>query len=193
MFPEAENTFRSDFCSLSGCHSVCLEPQNSQSEAARLTCWAARLSCLGCKIDYIEGFFAGFCQPTGKAEKRNFAYLLNVNNIHESRETTNNRRKTAARKARRFLQRFLYAKIVSYPCSTGQWLTLFLTLALFQAEGAGSQGGRRFRSILCGQTMKKAAGIRGVCPLCLRLVLSCVMRMIISRALSRDILRGWCA
>ena len=59
----------------------------------------------------------------------------------KSRETTNNRRKTAARKARRFLQRFLYAKIVSYPCSSGQWLTLFLTLALFQAEGAGSQEG----------------------------------------------------
>ena len=54
MFPEAENTFRSDFCSLSGCHSVCLEPQNSQSEAARLTIWglqdclvwAARLTIL---------------------------------------------------------------------------------------------------------------------------------------------------
>ena len=76
MFPEAENTFRSDFCSLSGCHSVCLEPQNSQSEAARLTCW-------GCKIDYIEGFLLVSANQQARQEKKFRIVLLNVSNIHK--------------------------------------------------------------------------------------------------------------
>lgn len=79
MFPEAENTFPSDFCSLSGCHSVCLEPQNSQSEAARL-------SCLSCKIDYIEGFLLVSANQQARQNKEISHILLNVNNIHKKQQ-----------------------------------------------------------------------------------------------------------
>ena len=84
MFPEAENTFRSDFCSLSGCHSVCLEPQNSQSEAARLTCWGLQ-DCLvwAARLTILKAFLLVFDNLQARQKKEISHVLLNVSNIHK--------------------------------------------------------------------------------------------------------------
>ena len=46
-FPRRKTRFGVTFAAFRGCHSVCLEPQNSQSEAARLTCWGCKIVLLG--------------------------------------------------------------------------------------------------------------------------------------------------
>ncbi|MDD6493740.1 MAG: hypothetical protein PUF55_03690 [Bacteroidales bacterium] len=51
-----------------------LNPKTVKSEAARLTIWDCKIDLLGCKIDYIEGFFAGFLTTNRKNRKRNFTY-----------------------------------------------------------------------------------------------------------------------
>ena len=87
MFPEAENTFRSDFCSLSGCHSVCLEPQNSQSEAARLTCLGLQDCLVGAaRLTILKAFLLVFDNQQARQKKETSHIMLNVNNIHKKAE-----------------------------------------------------------------------------------------------------------